>query len=83
MKKLTVNGIIGKTQGVSSAANPERNEIKNKLQTPLSFFGMEVLVTFLVSSLLEEIVKVFEVFEFFKLFGKEKWRFSWVGGRQF
>ena len=33
MKKLTVNGIIGKTQGVSSAANPERNEIKNKLQT--------------------------------------------------
>ena len=42
VKKLTVIGIIGNTQGVNNAANPERKAIKNIASKPfsvlLSFF---------------------------------------------
>ena len=45
VKKLTVIGIIGNTQGVSSAANPERKAIKKIDQNPLC--GLGGVVTFL------------------------------------
>jgi hypothetical protein len=41
VKKETVKGIIGNTQGVSKATKPPRNPIKNKAPNPLDF----VLVT--------------------------------------
>lgn len=34
VKKLTVIGIIGNTQGVSSAANPDKNAIKKIVNKP-------------------------------------------------
>ena len=35
VKKLTVSGIIGNTQGVNKAAKPERNAIKKIVHSPL------------------------------------------------
>ena len=37
VKKLTVKGIIGKTQGVSNAAKPDKKAIKKIVQSPLVF----------------------------------------------
>ena len=48
MKKLTVNGIIGKTQGVRSAAKPPKKESKKIAQRDLDsafdFFGLSISV---------------------------------------
>ena len=41
VKKLTVIGIIGNTQGVSKAANPDKKAIKNIDQRPFCFSGLE------------------------------------------
>ncbi|MNE53171.1 hypothetical protein D3C80_1478820 [compost metagenome] len=55
VKKLTVIGIIGKTQGVSNAANPEKKAIKKIDNNPflgsstglttVSFFGASFLIS--------------------------------------
>ena len=37
VKKLTVKGIIGKTQGVSRAAKPDKKAIKKIAHSPLVF----------------------------------------------
>ena len=49
VKKLTVKGIIGNTQGVNKAANPDKNAIKNIPHNP---FDSELLEpsSFLASS---------------------------------
>ena len=41
VKKLTVIGIIGNTQGVSKAANPDRKAMKNIDHKPLCFSCFE------------------------------------------
>jgi hypothetical protein len=40
VKKETVSGIIGNTQGVSSAINPPKNPIKNKLDKLLDLVSL-------------------------------------------
>ena len=46
VKNETVNGIIGKTQGVNRAAKPEKNAIINIVSKLLSldFFGFDTVV---------------------------------------
>ena len=41
VKKLTVIGIIGKTQGVSNAANPDKKAMKKIDHNPLFVAGLE------------------------------------------
>ncbi len=63
VKKLTVIGIIGNTQGVSKAANPEKKAIKKMLNKPLFVFGAStgVSVAFL-SGLISPVVGKFVSF---------------------
>src|SRR5690606_18268082 len=49
VKKLTVIGIIGNTQGVSMAANPPKNDKINIFHRPLSSV-FSTVVSFVVSS---------------------------------
>ena len=53
VKKLTVKGIIGKTQGVSKAAKPDKKAIKKIVQSPLvfGFLVLSILATTSSSSL--------------------------------
>src|SRR6478735_2836605 len=46
VKKLTVIGIIGKTQGVSKAAKPEKKAIKKIDHNPISSVGFDCSTTF-------------------------------------
>jgi hypothetical protein len=48
MKKLTVRGIIGKTQGVSNAAKPAKRDIKNimLLDMPSLFDSVSTMLLF-------------------------------------
>ncbi len=54
VKKLTVKGIIGKTQGVSRAAKPDKKAIKKIAHSPLVFelvdedgsYGIEAFAPF-------------------------------------
>ena len=57
VKKLTVIGIIGKTQGVNNAAKPPRNAKKNIVHKPFSSsFGFWLSMS--VDSLLQNLNKL-------------------------
>ena len=58
VKKLTVIGIIGKTQGVSKAAKPDKNAIKNIVNKPV--FGLELSI-FSAVTIFESVFAVFSV----------------------
>ena len=46
VKKLTVKGIIGKTQGVSRAAKPDKKAIKKIAHSPLVFGFVDDAIIF-------------------------------------
>ena len=50
VKKLTVKGIIGKTQGVSNAAKPDKKAIKKIVQSPLVFGFLALSILAVASS---------------------------------